>query len=235
MPNYVKNRISYEGDPAQIRRMLLEIADDSLGIGSIDFNKVIPMPPSLSIEASSRTEDGLRKYREYVSAKEAHGDLSEYEAYRQSHPEEWELGKTAYENLYTYGFKTWYEWCTAVWGTKWPAMEQNVSAASDREFSFETAWSFPHGIVSQLSERYPEIVFTARWADEDLGNNCGGAVYKAGNLQNLYCPDQLTEAIDLALEVWESDPRDWGLALVTDRDGNRTYRQVSGERECEER
>lgn len=36
--------------------------------GSIDFNKVIPMPGSLNIETSSRTDQGLKAYRDFIEA-----------------------------------------------------------------------------------------------------------------------------------------------------------------------
>lgn len=229
MPNYVRNRITYEGNRADIDRMLKAVQEDGIGIGSIDFNKVLPMPESLNIESGSRTEDGLKEYRRYVEAKKRNADLSEFESYRHDYPSQWELGKTAYENLEKYGYTTWYEWCWDVWGTKWPAMEQNPSAAADDSFQFETAWSFPEGIVRELSGQYPKLTFTAQWADEDLGRNCGRAVYRGGEQTQLYCPDDYKDAIDLALDVWESQPGEWGLKLVKDRFGNETYEPVLSE------
>lgn len=49
MPNHVENHISLQGDPKKIRSMLEAIKSDELGIGSVDFNKIIPMPESLTI------------------------------------------------------------------------------------------------------------------------------------------------------------------------------------------
>ena len=54
MPNYVSNVLTLHGDPAQIRAMLEAIQYDDLGIGSVDFNKIIPMSESLDIEAGSQ-------------------------------------------------------------------------------------------------------------------------------------------------------------------------------------
>lgn len=62
MPNHVANHISLQGDPEKIRSMLEAIQSDELGVGSVDFNKIIPMPKSLNIEAGSRTDRGLKAY-----------------------------------------------------------------------------------------------------------------------------------------------------------------------------
>jgi hypothetical protein len=44
MPNHVTNILRVSGDQKQIRAMFEAIKDDKIGLGSIDFNKVIPMP-----------------------------------------------------------------------------------------------------------------------------------------------------------------------------------------------
>ncbi len=44
MPNHVQNRITLEGDESAIQRMLAQIQNDEFGTGTIDFNKIIPMP-----------------------------------------------------------------------------------------------------------------------------------------------------------------------------------------------
>ena len=59
MPNHITNILKFEGDSEQVYAMLDQIKNEELGIGSIDFNKIIPMPESLNIEAGSRTDDAL--------------------------------------------------------------------------------------------------------------------------------------------------------------------------------
>ena len=68
MPNHVVNHISLQGDPVKIREMLEAIQSDEAGIGSVDFNKIIPMPESLGIEAGSQTDRGLKAYRDFIEA-----------------------------------------------------------------------------------------------------------------------------------------------------------------------
>ena len=63
MPNHVMNIVRFSGDGDAIRRMREAIQNPEYGIGSIDFNRIIPMPPSLDMEESSCTRAGLRAYR----------------------------------------------------------------------------------------------------------------------------------------------------------------------------
>lgn len=52
MPNWVQNNIKFSGDTAEIKKMLEAIKNDEINFGSIDFNKIIPMPESLNIECA---------------------------------------------------------------------------------------------------------------------------------------------------------------------------------------
>ena len=54
MPNHVENHIEFSGDKQRIDAMLEQSKDDEYGIGTIDFNKIIPMPESLNIEAGKQ-------------------------------------------------------------------------------------------------------------------------------------------------------------------------------------
>ncbi len=44
MPNHITNIVAVSGDESRIQAMLKEIQNDEYGIGSVDFNKIIPMP-----------------------------------------------------------------------------------------------------------------------------------------------------------------------------------------------
>ena len=66
MPNHVENIITLKGDEKRIREMLEAIKNDDFGLGTLDFNKIIPMPNSLNIEAGSRTDKGLKAYRDFI-------------------------------------------------------------------------------------------------------------------------------------------------------------------------
>ena len=215
MPNYVRNRVSFEGDLVEISRMLESIQTEKYGIGSIDFNKILPMPESLNLEAGSRTDEGLRMYRGYLQAKDQNQPTGKYLRYQAEHPDNWKLGEQAYQNLQQYGASTWYDWCVENWGTKWPAMQDDIPV-SGKNLCFDTAWSFPDGIIEKLSSMYPEVTVIAEWADEDIGSNCGRAVFKSGNLIDGYIPTNQKEAIEFAVAVWDASPADWNLHLSAD-------------------
>lgn len=122
MPNHVTNVLTLHGDPTQIRAMLEAIQYDNLGIGSVDFNKIIPMPESLNIEAGSQTSIGLKAYQDFIEVYTPGGTIhqddmenipskSEDAFLRQCsdiRPKEWRLGKTAFNNIRLYGVPTWF-------------------------------------------------------------------------------------------------------------------------------
>ena len=69
MPNHVINHVSFtDCTPARRREILEAIQYDDNGeneyhgIGTIDFNKITPMPESLNIECGSNTDDGINLY-----------------------------------------------------------------------------------------------------------------------------------------------------------------------------
>ncbi len=43
MPNHITNIVGFSGDESRIQTMLKEIQNNEYGIGSVDFNKIIPM------------------------------------------------------------------------------------------------------------------------------------------------------------------------------------------------
>lgn len=201
MPNHVVNIVSFQGDDAQIQKMLSEVQNDEFGPGSISFQKLIPMPPELDIESGSRTNQGLKAYNDYLSQHSASED-----AYLQAHPdldrETFLLGKKASDNIDKYGAPTWYDWRIDHWGTKWDAYgyEQGKDYSRAKELRFLTAWSAPHPILQKLSELYPSLEITHQWADEDIGFNCGIAVYRAGEQTEL----EVKQDDELANQLWES-------------------------------
>lgn len=234
MPNYVSNIVEFHGDPLSVQNMLIAVKNDRYGLGTIDFNKLIPMPESLNIEAGSRTDRGLRAYREFI-AEYKHGDeeldLTDIpqeaeDAYRANLPEdrkvgddEWDLGRQAFQNCLRYGAPTWYEWAVGSWNTKWNACGYEIGmdyGTNCKALWFETAWSPPIPVIGELARRFPELEFTHRWADEDIGQNCGRMEYENGERVEAYIPVGNRESVDFALDVWGADPEDYGLHLNED-------------------
>ena len=220
MPNWVRNIIHIEGDPEQTQKLFEAIKNDAFGLGTIDFNKIIPMPESLNIESGNRTDKGLEIYRDFITVFTLAGTLNMdkllnpppaseaafLEKRSDVDPSIFELGKKAYQNFLRYGAKDWNDWCRANWGTKWNA----CGYLSEIDYShmgclvFDTAWSPPFPILEKLSDMFPALRFTHEWANEDLGMDCGKAFYYQGISCDEYYLDGSKEAEEFAASAWDN-------------------------------
>lgn len=63
------------------------------------------------------------------------------------------------EMVRKYGYKSWYDWNIAHWGTKWDLCESSITKVDDNTvtISAETAWSPPTNAFETLSEQGWEI------------------------------------------------------------------------------
>ena len=229
MPNWLENKLSYSGNKEEIAQMLEKIRYDNATIGTIDFNKIIPMPKSLDIECGSRTNKGIEMVKNYleslpdevkqndVAYEEVLEDLHNHSANISDDEEKeiWDIGVTAVDNLYKYNAPTWYEWCNDNWNTKWNACgyDENTDYSDSDFIWFQTAWSAPVPVIQKLSEMYPNIELSLQFADEDLGQNCGEMKFKDGDIFEEYIPQTGKEAIEFAARVWEYDLSDFQLHL----------------------
>jgi hypothetical protein len=219
MPNHVTNIIEIKGDPARIKALFAAIKNDEYGLGSIDFNKLIPMPPELGIEEGSQTKRGLKAYKDFIEVYTFNGKKENYDlshipekaeqAFLRVRPDidsaAWELGKKAFQNQQRWGFTTWYGFCTNQWGTKWNAYGYDNGVQFDgKSLRFLTAWAPPTPIMTKLAQMYPDLDFTHKWADEDIGYNCGEVEYHNGVPDGEFFPVG-QEAVDYANSLWGND------------------------------
>ena len=226
MPNHVTNVIRFTGDRILIPKMLNEIKSDEYGVGTIDFNKLLPMPPSLDIEAGSRTDKGLEVYKDFIDVYTLMGTLEKdlldipeesekkfLEMRKDVDAETWRLGKAAFQNHQRYGASTWYDWCWDNWGTKWNAYgyDEGYDYSDNDSLCFQTAWNAPHPVIAKLAERYPDLKIEHCWADEDIGSNCGRYCYEGGERTEEYYPESNVDCIEFATSVMDVNPSDWGL------------------------
>lgn len=218
MPNHVINNVTLSGDKEQIVSMLEAIKSDEFGIGSIDFNKIIPMPESLNMEWGSATERGLKAYQDFVAVYTFDGankekDLLNIPEEKEKifldmrtdiSPQEWSLGRQAFRNMLQYGAAAWYDWCIENWGTKWNAygLDEWQDVLDDNHtLTFQTAWNAPHPILTKLAEMYPGVSFKHLWADENIGENCGRSSYEDGECAGVFYP-MGKAAVKFANDVW---------------------------------
>jgi hypothetical protein len=119
----------------------------------LDFQKIHPYPPELDITAGREGPDDSPEQRALVAAEES--------------------------NLDKYGYKNWYDWCVANWGTKWNAGGDNDAMQVDYDedvgnqgialFQFDTAWAPPLGVLEKLMETHPELSIECRYHEPGVG------------------------------------------------------------------
>ncbi|MDD4546143.1 MAG: hypothetical protein PHR24_02455, partial [Oscillospiraceae bacterium] len=244
MPNHITNILNIQADEDKVRDILENIKSDEYGLGSVDFNKLIPMPESLNIESGSRSSRGLELYRSFLldSAAVAYADvqntepspyhseaitalLKKYQELTKDDPELLQLGRQCYENIQNYGHTDWYSWSVENWGTKWNSYgykEFPEYQDDDSEIRFLTAWAAPHPVLEKLSELYPDITFSHRWADEDFGHNVGEQDYLGGEIVSENIPiGGSAEAYEMAADILgiELNSEESGYYLSADESG----------------
>lgn len=69
MPNHITNILEFDCSKERSREIMEFVRVDDQEIGSIDFNKLIPMPKSLEIEAGSETDHGVEIFLTAVNPK----------------------------------------------------------------------------------------------------------------------------------------------------------------------
>lgn len=237
MPNNVTNQITFGSDSAALaafQQMLRDMQMNGEPLGSIDFNKLSPMPEELNMESGGRTDQGLKLVREYhralvdlerreppLTAAEYELELSQcedlYREKRMADPEAWALGEQAYSNIQRFGSPTWHEWRDHHWGSKWNAYEFQPLGEDSHTMGFFTAWSPVPQIVRLLSRKYPKQTITYRWADEEVGYNVGELTLMGGEVTSNNIPaDGSREAYEMSAEIMEINLSDHHLHLTKD-------------------
>lgn len=198
MPNHVINKVTISSDKLELSLCRKQIIDayryeDEANPRKFSFQTIIPMPESLNIESGSRTVWGMEYVKNGNVPNEWMKKWSQEEIDRTA-----ELGRKALENIRKFGYKDWYDWRLAKWGTKWDAYEVEVSEEeSSINLSFQTAWNTPFEAMEELSRQFPKLEIYVQYADEDLGCNCGTYLLKGGKVESQSYGD-----LDFARELW---------------------------------
>lgn len=207
MPNYVTNRLEINAENDKVQEIMNFCVGKPMKDGTpnyIDFNKIIPMPKELMIEASTSGERGLQ----YIQAMQRKPDNTPEDLktikWIESLSEEnrkkvIELGEKYLNNQRLYGYPNWYEWATATWGTKWNAGNQDFD--SPNILWFDTAWSGVPKLIGKLSERFPDVEFLYAYADESWGSNTGKGIIKNGEINMITPKNASCEAYEITFEV----------------------------------
>jgi hypothetical protein len=93
-------------------------------------------------------------------------------------------------NFEKFGYKSWYDWRIAKWGTKWPESDlhvgqdytENKDGTAVIAFNFESAWCSPLEAFDKISMDYPNLLFCIYYEEPGMGF-CGSAVWGDGERQ----------------------------------------------------
>ncbi len=235
MPNHIYNRIRLYTDEKTRTRIILDVMNDEDGPGSIDFEKLIPMPKSLDIMDGSMTDMGEKLYAMYVNRLAESAGRADDETVRSVREsvtggdpvleDRLDLGEKAARNRQLYGHRSWYSWSIDNWGTKWNAYTLGEEPPQDGTIAFYTAWNAPIPVIEELSERYPHVSMMLEYADEDVGSNVGRITYRAGIVVDKDIPDcGSVKAYEMFSDITGTRLSDLGL-VYDSKAGNYVYRQ----------
>lgn len=253
MPNHVANKVFFECSDEIAKEIKTAVMydpepdkEDYTGIGTIDFNKLIPMPPALMIECGSETENGISLYLTAINPdtpdydlpkmpKELFNDLlarlnaermfTRYNGNLSSEEIEKYTKYSSFGKLADLGkqaVNNLINYSATTWYdwsvNNWGTKWNSYDPrkGEDNGLMFSTAWSAPHPVIEELSVRFPGVYITHEWADEDMGNNCGRREYLNGECVGEYIPTADVESMEFACSVWGDSPEDYGLVKSAD-------------------
>lgn len=219
MPNWIINKLTFEGSTIDISNVLQLIATRE---ESIDFEKIVSRPKELSdvdsdsisnilcalvhylddgdeTELLKEMESGwIRNIleRENISTVD---ECAKYLLNLEQYSKKTDVGIRALKNEELYGHRDWYTWSLEHWGTKWNTSDTYTT--SEGEIVFQTAWSTPYPVIKKLSEQNSELLVKLRFADESIGENCGEYHLKAG----VVVYEQEYDEVEACI-LWDYDP-----------------------------
>ena len=193
MPNWCENAIVVTGSKEQVEKFINHVKSED---SDFDFNNVIKMPDNLVVECSNIAKQAYALYygNETAQYQEFYADTAEelkekIENFEKNYPNAKYLADSYHQNQTQFGYTNWYDWCNAVWGTKWNPSEVHkgefVKVAGQElyqiDYYFQTAWSYPEGIYQAIAKLFPNIVVSVD-VDEEGGYFWGNILIKDGEL-----------------------------------------------------
>ena len=243
MPNWVRNIVKMRG--IGDLPLYSEYSEEEKKFNTVseyfDFQKLVPMPEALNLTAGSVENVAMEAAKTLIT------DLMNSTPFPALHPgtgsamsqdslekrlkdcgitleEAQEPGLKYIENVFRYGYTTWFGWRCEYWGTKWNSAD--LDRIDGDTIAFNTAWASPDPVINALSQRYPECVIEHWWADEDAGQNTGYSRIQNGDAETLSLPDGSPYALEIYVRCRGMDER-----LERDETGRLRIREWNSEAE----
>jgi hypothetical protein len=156
MPNWVTNYVDIAADNIE------EIIDYIKGEDRVfDFDKIIPMPECLNADSAPYDFTIAANVKEYVKrnniqiSDKTKAALKTAESRYESREKDDDQTAKFLKAMEETGYWSWYNWRIDHWGTKWNAVDAEISHAKDSiSYQFDTAWSMPYCIFKALSKKF---------------------------------------------------------------------------------
>lgn len=146
MPNWCYSHLTVKGRPNDIRKFVedtrdKEVKEDGTPSDGFSLNQLYPIPEELHETSATfgtpRDEDHEQQMK---------------------------------NNVEKFGYKDWYEWAHAHWGTKWGACDVSYDQSQIEDgiltVRFNSAWSPADGLLTRISQMYPNLFFAMRCTEE---------------------------------------------------------------------
>ncbi|MBS4090401.1 hypothetical protein [Pseudomonas rustica] len=204
MPNHVTNKVRA---PAHVLKSLINES------GKIDFNTVLPFRGAFPWDCISGQAEIAA---EAITAQPLHDHplIAGLERRNRTDANVLQLSEECFEqfiqmlrNKRASGHFHSLDFAREVWGTKWNAYDQVIDLDAG-ELSFDTAWSCPLPVLTQLSRLHPDDEIIVRYADEDIGSNCGTVRLRAGETISSEVAGRWDEMSDERRQHWQTWARD---------------------------
>jgi hypothetical protein len=178
MPNWCFNTLTIHGPAEEIKRFkdgLLRV-DDRVCL----LQSYLPCPQKLLEMRASFTDigyetffnpdpDGYSRVLELPEIKKHGIETREQlmELVRREYPDSYENGLMINNNLFEFGYRNWYWWCIANWGTKWDVSYTKFNEENPAEliYEFDSAWNPPDIGIHQIAALFPELDFYLEYCE----------------------------------------------------------------------
>ena len=107
-------------------------------------------------------------------------------------------------NIAKHGYKDWYDWSYAEWGTKWGDCDTDISSPAmlhdgswEVNINYQTAWGPADTGFLKVSALFPELLFTFDY-DEEAGFFAGVHAFQNGEIvfESMYEPCMYEGEVD---------------------------------------
>ena len=161
MPNWCNNTMDIHGEYEELKRFSLacQAKKEDDGGKYLSFNQLFPIPAELEDTVAGWFGDTEKQAEQTAKEK---------------------------SNIEKYGYKDWYEWALANYGSKWGAKnvefgDEVTEGATRITATYESAWGPTDGLIRKISELFPSLVFAVVSTEESDAFVCY-SIFRNGEL-----------------------------------------------------